>query len=386
MSEIGGIGEAVTGGMAARAVEPEHGETLGRTHETACLNCCTRLAGDYCHRCGQHAHVHRTLGAFGHDFLHGVLHLEGKIIRTLPKLMLRPGELTRRYIAGERARFVSPLALFLFSVFLMFAVMSLLGSPMNMIDEAERKTASAELRREVGEIDARLLQLQRDKVAAVARGAPTTSIDEDIRGVQKARELLGAMSGEEKPPPGSEAYRAGRAVGAAAGGRDRPEIDVPGVTIEAGDAEIGVGAKPDSPLDTAWKAAKKNPKLLIYKVQTNAYKFSWALILISVPFVALLFLWRRRPLYDHAVFVTYSISAMSVLTILGSLLVLAGVPSEPVWLAAMLFVPWHMYRQLRGGYELRRFSALWRTFFLLIFAFFASLLFAIGLLMLGLLG
>ena len=55
-------------------------------------------------------------------WLHGVLHFEGKIWRTLPLLAWKPGELTRRYIDGERARFVSPIALFLFSVFLMFAV------------------------------------------------------------------------------------------------------------------------------------------------------------------------------------------------------------------------------------------------------------------------
>jgi hypothetical protein len=51
-----------------------------------------------------------------------VFHFEGKIFRTLPMLVFRPGALTRRYIAGERARFVSPLALFLFTVFAMFAV------------------------------------------------------------------------------------------------------------------------------------------------------------------------------------------------------------------------------------------------------------------------
>ncbi len=38
-------------------------------------------------------------------------------------LAFRPGDLTRRYIAGERARFVSPMAAFLFSIFLMFAVL-----------------------------------------------------------------------------------------------------------------------------------------------------------------------------------------------------------------------------------------------------------------------
>lgn len=86
-----------------------------------------RLIGPHCHRCGQKAHVHRTLSAFLHDLLHGALHFEGKIFRTLPLLVWKPGELTRRYIAGERARFVGPMALFLFSVFLMFAVFQIVG-------------------------------------------------------------------------------------------------------------------------------------------------------------------------------------------------------------------------------------------------------------------
>ena len=51
------------------------------------------------------------LTALWHDLAHGVLHLDGKIWRTLPLLAWRPGELTRRYIEGERARFVSPMAL-----------------------------------------------------------------------------------------------------------------------------------------------------------------------------------------------------------------------------------------------------------------------------------
>ncbi|PMY00709.1 hypothetical protein C1Y22_37340, partial [Pseudomonas sp. MPR-R2A5] len=79
----------------------------------------TSLQGDFCHACGQAGHVHRSLHSIGHDLLHGVFHFEGKIWRTLPMLAFHPGALTRRYIAGERERFVSPLALFLFSVFLM---------------------------------------------------------------------------------------------------------------------------------------------------------------------------------------------------------------------------------------------------------------------------
>src|SRR6476660_7237638 len=127
MGNFEAIGDAVTGGVLGRAVEPKAGEGDGHTHETNCLNCGHPLDGPYCSACGQHAHVHRTLSAFFHDFLHGVLHFEGKIWRTLPLLAWKPGELTRRYIEGQRASFVSPIALFLFSVFLTFAVMGMLG-------------------------------------------------------------------------------------------------------------------------------------------------------------------------------------------------------------------------------------------------------------------
>lgn len=109
------IGDIAQGALAARALEPSHGEA-------ACLNCGTALIGSHCHACGQAAHAHKTLGAFFHDLLHGVFHFEGKIWRTLPLLAWRPGRLTREYIDGRRASYVSPIALFLFSVFLLFAV------------------------------------------------------------------------------------------------------------------------------------------------------------------------------------------------------------------------------------------------------------------------
>ena len=123
VGDIEAIGDAITGTVLGRAVEPKTGEAGdGHSHETKCLNCGAELAGPYCQQCGQHAHVHKTLKAFFHDLAHGVFHLEGKLWNTLPMLVWRPGELTRRYIDGQRARFVSPIALFLFCVFLMFAV------------------------------------------------------------------------------------------------------------------------------------------------------------------------------------------------------------------------------------------------------------------------
>jgi len=127
--------------------------------------------------------------------------------------------------------------------------------------------------------------------------------------------------------------------------------------------------------------AKENPQLVFYKIKTNAYKFSWALIPISVPFVWLLFPFSSRfRLYDHTVFVTYSLCFMMLLLIVGSLvgLVLPSIAS-----LAWLVPPVHMYRQIRGAYGVGRFGALWRTMALTIFAFIAIGLFASLLVTLG---
>ena len=71
MSDIGeALGTAAEGALLGRAIEPKHGEGAdGHTHEGACLNCGTILAGPHCHVCGQKAHVHRTIGAFLHDLV-----------------------------------------------------------------------------------------------------------------------------------------------------------------------------------------------------------------------------------------------------------------------------------------------------------------------------
>src|SRR6202453_3520526 len=113
------VGSLVTGALVAgeidgtspspRAAAPSHG---------SCANCGTQLNGTYCHACGQAGHRHRSLLHLSEEVLHGVLHFEAKGWRTLPLLIIRPGVLTRRYIDGQRTRYVSPLALFLFCVFL----------------------------------------------------------------------------------------------------------------------------------------------------------------------------------------------------------------------------------------------------------------------------
>ncbi|HEY0012305.1 MAG TPA: DUF3667 domain-containing protein [Allosphingosinicella sp.] len=349
MSEVEGIGEAVTGALAARALEPGAGEAGGGGHDKACLNCGTILTGRHCHECGQPAHVHRTVSAWWHDVAHSVLHFEGKIWRTLPMLAWRPGELTRRYVEGERARFVSPMALFLFTVFLMFALFGMLGASLVDLDGSGREAIGAELRR----ADAEIARMDRERAARAARGQNVERLDEALREARSERQGLAVAAGAEKAVPGG---------------------------MKTGWAR----------LDAGLKKASENPALLSYKLQSSAYKYSWALIPISLPFLWMLFLHRKRyrerlHAYDHLVFITYSIGFMSMVLIAFVLLRTIGVTHGLVTLAFLLVPPCHMFRQLKGAYQLSRASALWRTVAMIFSSSVTVTLFGLLLLGLGLL-
>ena len=391
------VGEAVTGGLAARAVEPAAGEGQG-DEGGACLNCGTALVGPHCHQCGQAGHVHRTLGAFGHDLAHSVLHFDGKLWRTLPLLAWRPGELTRRYIAGERARFVSPMALFLFSVFLMFAIFSSIGGPFGngssikqeRSTAQERAEARRDFERERAEAQAEMKQLHAERARLAAAGQPTAAVDRRIQRLEAKLALeeklfnqaLDLIAAEEKRDAEDRKREEAETVAGPAR-KAAEQADEGNLVVVSGADSLNQWFR------NSYRKAKENPSLLAYKLQSNAYKFSWALIPISVPFLWLMFLHRRRyrayKAYDHTVFVTYSIAFMSLGLIALSVLRLLGVPDAVSALAIMIVPPVHIYRQLRGAYRLSRWSALWRTLVLINFAFVAMTLFAL-LLMLGVLG
>ena len=363
--DIEAAADIATGALVGRAVEPKAGDAYGAhtghgRHDALCLNCGTRLLGEHCHTCGQSAHVHRSLGGIGQEIAHGVFHFEGKIWRTLPLLILHPGTLTRRYVNGERARFVSPLALFLFTVFLMFATIGAVGGELaNAIVNDERPGATFDYDREAGKARAALDTINAQRAAATRdraySGPPIAELDQRAAALRTTIRALGVATDMKR------------------GGSHGPVVD------------LGAFKTSWERLDHGIAKANENPGLMIYKLQTSAYKYSWGLIPLSVPFMALLFVWRRKHhLYDHAIFVTYSLAFMMLLTIALILGHLVGVPDATLRLAAVVIPPVHMFGQLRGAYSLRKRSAAWRTVALLTFAFTVLLAFIVLLLLHGL--
>lgn len=81
---------------------------------TACTNCGTELSGPFCHACGQKEFVEddRRFGHLLHQFLHSATDVDGRIWRSLRALLFQPGLLSREYIEGRRARWISPASLF----------------------------------------------------------------------------------------------------------------------------------------------------------------------------------------------------------------------------------------------------------------------------------
>jgi hypothetical protein len=376
--EAEAAGDALTGAVIAHTIEG--GSDAARTQDESrdtCRNCGATLTGAYCANCGQAAHIHRSLLSLGHDILHSVFHFEGKFWRTLPELCFHPGRLTRRYIDGERAKFVSPMALFLFTVFVMFAVFSFTTG--TVFDEAAQTANAVQDNWRSGNASAieatneKIEKLEAQLEAAEATPQKRAEIESEIVELKSARAVMEALARGD--------FAALAEIDKQNEERMRKADTNKGVTVDIGAPRL------EARLNAALREAQSNPQLLFYKLKTNSYKFSWALIPLSVPFVWMLFFWRRDVhLYDHAIFVTYSITFMMLLVVLCSVAATLGAPAA-IWGSALTFIPpIHMYKQLRGAYGLSRFGAFVRLFLLLIATIFVLTIFTVGLVFIGVLG
>lgn len=411
------VGDMATGALLATAVEADHG-TATTTGSTSCLNCGTPLITAFCGNCGQKASVHRTLSAFWHDLIHGVFHFDGKIWRTLPMLVWHPGKLTRRYVHGERAKFVSPLALFLFCVFVTYASVNSLF-PKSFGGAIETPASiSKNLANDKRDAEADLKALQTELSEAKADGSNTASIEvaiklktaeiekieserltsvtkqyraqadiaKDIAAIEKKISDLETQISTTKKAGASttdlEANLAGERMGLKIL-RNASVFVEKGTDAKADDFDVNILGIES--LNQTAKHAMENPQLVMYKVQSSAYKYAWLLIILSTPFLALLFPWQRQyMIFDHAVFVTYSLCFMLLLTTFGSF-ALRFENWLGLTITILTFAPiLHMYRQLKEAYLLSRSSALWRTFALsmiaiTVFSIFVGIIITLGL-------
>lgn len=97
-----------------------------RSEKARCSNCQKKLKASfkYCPKCGQRITTHQvSFGILITDFFREELHLNNKAIRTFKKLFLQPGQLTLEYISGKKKSLLTPTKLFVWTGFLMIAVL-----------------------------------------------------------------------------------------------------------------------------------------------------------------------------------------------------------------------------------------------------------------------
>lgn len=361
MGDADGIGDILTGGIVAREIDRLGGDTSHAAHEGAggeCFNCGAVRTGAFCQGCGQSGHVHRNIVALGHDILHGVFHFEGKFWNTLPLLAWHPGDLTRRYVHGERAKFVAPMAMFLFSIFLLFAAVNRVSMPdvagvsQGLVKAKEQISDQTEKAQD--KLDD--LKEKRGDLLEDNPKAGTADLDKQIADTQNEVNALKAAS--SRIPSDANAAARVKQIKAS---NETVNFDVP-TGIKSMNVDTGSRS-----LDARIQHVKDNPELYAYKLKMASYKYSWALIPISLPCIWIMFFWRRDVgMYDHAIFAIHSLSFMTLLAVGLLCLYFVGISQAWLWCAWLIVPPIHIYKHLKGAYRLGRFGAVWRTFTLLV--------------------
>jgi hypothetical protein len=145
-----------------------------------CLNCGTRLRGQYCGSCGQRARSRLiSLWELLSEAFGDLFELDSRLWRTLIPLLVRPGQLTRDYLEGRRARYMPPFRSYLVLSVIFFVIaffdpqdtFSIFFEPppeptAEEIAQAEedRRLAAAEDERKIKEAKEKLAELDADGI------------------------------------------------------------------------------------------------------------------------------------------------------------------------------------------------------------------------------
>tara|TARA_R110000782_G_scaffold184327_2_gene274545 strand:- start:18 stop:1058 length:1041 start_codon:yes stop_codon:yes gene_type:complete len=313
-----------------------------------CENCGEIVPDRFCTTCGQLASdFHRPFWELISGSLADVFSLDGRLLRTLPMLILRPGRVTRNYLDGQRARYVPPFRMFLLASLLFFLTVFTAGDEFGWFDgwkfDPQGQTGMS-----MG------LTTPADRAAAGQAG------DETASGVLFADILL---------PDG------------------RVDRDALHALIRNQADETATPADIEMSYKAADKAATvyENQDRFGARLRQWAPRFSLLFLPVFSLLLTLLYVWHRKVyLYDHLI---AGLHFQTFLYLLGTMLLLVGafVPVSPAALAAGGFVIIfsYLYRMLRVTYGSGRVLSAFRAIILLFLGMILLAMLAVGLVVLS---
>ena len=115
------FGERVS--VESRSLRAEQPYELAESASPVCLNCGARLRGQYCGHCGQRSRSRLiSIWQLLREAVGDLFQLDSRLWRTLIPLLIRPGQLTRDYLEGRRARYMPPFRSYLVLSIVFFLV------------------------------------------------------------------------------------------------------------------------------------------------------------------------------------------------------------------------------------------------------------------------
>lgn len=328
-----------------------------------CRNCGTVVTGRYCGNCGQLAQTfHRPIWSLASEVLGDFLSLDGRVMRTLPSLMLRPGKVTKEYLAGKRQRFVPPFRLYLLTSFIYFLMLFAYGDSQ-------------------GWFDIRYANLGGVPVTIDAEPPEGVTQEEMSAAMDRAQEAL-----DDAGVPVDLEVVGGGDADAAASGPEADDLPVSAPSPEQlswvgddgrvnrdhilnsirGDEEIEGGERDFLEMVISHAAdAYENQGMFFASVQNWAPRIALALTPAMILLLALVYPFSKRIyIYDHVI---VSLHFQCWYYILSSVAFLFFWMDWD-WFAALLFIapPIYIYRLLRVVYSSGRILSFLRTGFILV--------------------
>jgi len=101
------------------------------------------VQGRFCQNCGQeNVLTKQSFFSLATHFIYDILHFDSKFFDTLKYVLFRPGFIPKRYISGQRMRFLDPIRMYLFTSALFFLVFfSLKSSETSLFNYDEPEVA-----------------------------------------------------------------------------------------------------------------------------------------------------------------------------------------------------------------------------------------------------
>jgi hypothetical protein len=377
-----------------------------------CANCGVPLEGWYCHSCGQNADTHhRTILHLIWEAIEGMFHLDGRLAKTLPLLLFKPGMLAKDYMEGRIARHVPPFRTFLVALLLfIFAAehaihqikhhqeleaehrAAELATPQGRAKEASKRRAEAvetrdeALKEAASERDEALKDPDQDKTKVAAEYADdiqkaharyaervvrADAIEKDPKVAQElAHKLTGKAAADQirslKFEEGPDALEAQTNAMAEAGQHGAPAAK-PALTYSETKAHANTTVNFQSPVVSGYwfkdrlAKAVENPDYYLLVMFGWAHRLAVLLLPIVGLSLALVYLNKRQYfIYDHLLVATNLLSFSFLANAVGLVL------PQSMWASYFgilsIWVPINLFQTLRGGYGSSIVGALLKTF------------------------